>query len=72
MLIYPTVGPLELNLTTAAAPKETQADGDSAGQVEAAEFTLEQYTGQTKVMQPETPAPLPPRGDDPVNKPQVR
>lgn len=72
MLLYPTVGPLDSNLTTTAAPKETQADGDSAGQVEAAESTLEQYTGRTIDMQPETPAPLPPRGDGPGNKPQVR
>lgn len=72
MLLYPTVRPLESNVTTAAPPKETQADGDSAGQVEAAKFMLEQNTDHTIVMQPETPAPLPPRGDGPGNRPQVR
>lgn len=71
VLVFPTAGSLGPNLTTAAAHKDTQ-EGDSAGQAETDELPLEVQTNGPKVMQPETPAPEPPRGDGPENKPQVK
>lgn len=72
VLLFPTAGPLGPNLTTAAAPEDTQDDEDSAGQAEAEELPQEVQTNGPKVMEPETPAPEPARGDGPQNEPQVR
>lgn len=72
VLIFPTVGPLGTNLTTAAAHKDTQDGENSAGQAETDELPLEVQTNGPKVMQPETAAPEPSRGDGPENKPQVK
>lgn len=72
VLLFPTAGPLGPNLTTAAAPEDTQGDEDSAGQAEADELPQEVQTNGPKVMEPETPAPEPSRGDGPQNEPQVR
>lgn len=73
VLVYPTAGPLGPNLTTAAAAQEdTQDNEDTAGQAETDELPLAVQTNGPKVMQPETPAPEPSRGDGPENKPQVK
>lgn len=74
MLIFPTAGPLEPNLTTAAAAahQDTQGDEDNGGQPESDELPLEVHTSGPEKMQPETPAPQPSRGDGPENKPQVK
>lgn len=72
VLIFPTAGPLGPNLTTAAAEEDAQNDEDSAGQAETDELPLEVQTNGPKVMQPETLAPQPPRGDGPANRPQVK
>ncbi|XP_075880986.1 uncharacterized protein LOC142887320 [Nelusetta ayraudi] len=71
VLLFPTAGPLGPNLTTAAAPEDTQDDEDRAGQAEADELPQEVQTNGPKVMEPETPAPEPSRGDGPQNEPQV-
>lgn len=72
VLIFPTAGPLGPNLTTAAAEEDAQNDEDSAGQAETDELPREVQTNGPKVMQPETLAPQPPRGDGPANRPQVK
>lgn len=72
VLVFPTPEPVGPNLTTAAAHGDTQGDEDSAGQAETDELPLEVQTNGPKVMQPETAAPEPPRGDGPENKPQVK
>lgn len=73
VVIYPTMPDQnQTKQTTAAAaaagPEETDVLGDSA----APENASEEQTTMPKVTQPETPAPVPPRGDGPANKPQVR
>lgn len=70
--LFPTAGHLGPNLTTAAAPRDTQDGADSAGQAEADELPQEVQTNGPKAMEPETPAPEPSRGDGPQNEPQVR
>lgn len=72
VLIFPTAGPLEPNLTTAAAHEDTQDNGDNAGQPDTVELPVEVQTGAPKIMQPETQAPEPSRGDGPENEPQVK
>lgn len=52
----------------AAGSEETGVPGDAA----APEDANEEQTTMPKVSEPETPAPQPPRGDGPANKPQVR
>lgn len=72
VLVFPTLAFQDLTeQTTAAAaagPEETGVLGDGAAPEEASE----ERTTTPKVTEPETPAPLPPRGDGPANKPQVR
>ncbi|XP_059185470.1 hematopoietic progenitor cell antigen CD34 [Centropristis striata] len=77
--VFPTLGPLEeTEQTTEAAaeaeatPTSTQEAGDTDDSVAAATepFKIEVHTDIVTVVQPETPAPLPPRGDGGGNKPQ--
>ncbi|KAF1392027.1 hypothetical protein PFLUV_G00048220 [Perca fluviatilis] len=76
--VFPTIGALDLTeQTTAAAatPTATEEAGDDndSGPEETAdkkaEFTVEVHTDIAKIVEPETPAPMPARGDGP-NIPQ--
>ncbi|XP_078105234.1 uncharacterized protein LOC144517185 [Sander vitreus] len=76
--VFPTIGALELTeQTTAAAatPTATEEAGDNndSGPEETAdkeaEFTVEVHTDIAKIVEQETPAPMPARGDGP-NIPQ--
>lgn len=78
ILILPTVGPLDLDDQTTAAPDtETTGDDNSSPDSEkvpadeGAEATTSVQTDPPKV-EPETQPPVPPRGDGPINVPKVR
>lgn len=67
VLVFPTVASLELTKqTTMAAPKEAEEQDNNA-----APEIGEVQTNLAKISEPETPAPQPPRGDGPANRPQV-
>lgn len=51
-------------VSSPAAPEEATDEGT--------QFTAEAHTDIPKVMEPETQAPMPSRGDGPRNIPQVR
>lgn len=63
--------PTEQTTAAAAAPEETGPHEDTAAPEKTVEFKTEVHMDMPKV-EPETPAPAPPRGDGPNNKPQVR
>lgn len=81
IMIVPTPGSLEPTAKTTAAPAaatEEAANSDDSGLAapedtadEKTDFTVEVHTDKPKVMEPETPPPMPPRGDGPNNKPQL-
>lgn len=62
--------------TAATATEEAGQAGDNNSSGPAApketEFTVEVHTDIPKIMEPETPGPMPARGDGPNNIPQVR
>lgn len=68
MLVFPTLASPEL---TTEAPKESGERVNNAASEKVAEFTSEAQTNLPKMFEPETPAPRPPRGDGPANRPQV-
>lgn len=78
ILVFPTAGPLEATeQTTATTPTATEKAGDEAGDETADKtadggtgFTVEVHTEIAKIAEPETPAPIPARGDGPNNIPQ--
>nr|XP_046238833.1 hematopoietic progenitor cell antigen CD34 [Scatophagus argus] len=76
-VVFPTIGSLEpTEQTTAAAATEEAGDqNDNVAPQEAAkeaEFTVEVHTDipRREPLESETPAPMPPRGDGPVNIPR--
>lgn len=69
VLVFPT---LELTKqTTMATPKEAGDHNNNTAPEKVVEFIGEVQTNQTKISELETPAPQPPRGDGPANRPQV-
>lgn len=78
VVVFPSVGSLEpTEQTTAATATEEAAEAgdnkETAAPEEAAErtdFTVEVHTDVPVIVQPETPAPIPGRGDGPNNIPQ--
>ncbi|KAL7407785.1 hypothetical protein ABVT39_013624 [Epinephelus coioides] len=82
ILVYPTMEPKAMTKQTTAAPTTATAteqavdnnDSNPAASEDTAdentEFTVEVHTDAPKVVEPETQAPMPARGDGPVNKPQ--
>ncbi|KAM3620789.1 uncharacterized protein V6R79_001965 [Siganus canaliculatus] len=82
VLVFPTVGPLEVTEEATEAVPAAEETGyedaeeaeDTAAPEETAEeaqFTVEVHTEAPVIVQPETPAPLPPRGDGPDNTPKL-
>lgn len=76
-MLLPTMGSLEPSAQTTAAPAAAEPDEagdeeDSATPEGAAELSIEVHTNVPKIMEPETPAPVPARGDGPNNIPQVK
>ncbi|XP_042352872.1 hematopoietic progenitor cell antigen CD34 [Plectropomus leopardus] len=74
--VFPSVGPLNPTEQSTAAPTTATAtvdagDSNDSGPAAPEEFTVEVHTEAPKVAEPETPAPIPSRGDGPNNKPQV-
>ncbi|XP_019952360.1 hematopoietic progenitor cell antigen CD34 [Paralichthys olivaceus] len=76
ILVFPTVGPLQPTEKTTAATEEAGnvENSSPAAPEEAADegtqTTAEAHTDKPKVMEAETPAPMPSRGDGPRNIPQ--
>ncbi|XP_056886937.1 hematopoietic progenitor cell antigen CD34 isoform X2 [Takifugu flavidus] len=72
VLVFPTVASLELTKqTTMATPKEAGDHNNNTAPEKVVEFIGEVQTNLAKISELETPAPLPPRGDGPANRPQV-
>lgn len=83
ILVFPTIGSLEPTEQTTAAPATATEEAGEAGDRndsspaapeeaadEKAEFTVEVHTDIPKIVEPETPAPMPSRGDGPNSVPQ--
>ncbi|XP_035518679.1 hematopoietic progenitor cell antigen CD34 isoform X2 [Morone saxatilis] len=66
--VFPSVGLLNEQTTTAAEAAATEKEGDNSGPAtEATEFTVKVLTDIPKNVEAETPAPMPARGDGPQN-----
>ncbi|KAG8007579.1 Hematopoietic progenitor cell antigen CD34, partial [Nibea albiflora] len=78
VLVFPTVGPLEqTEQTTAATATDDKGDDNNSGPAASMEstdgnsaFTVVEETDILKLFQAETSAPIPARGDGPINVPQ--
>ncbi|KAM7422091.1 hypothetical protein PAMA_010255 [Pampus argenteus] len=74
ILVFPTIKSLETTEQTTAAATTEEAEDSPAATQEAAdkgtEFTLKVHTDNPKIVETETPAPVPSRGDGSINIPQ--
>ncbi|XP_076604292.1 hematopoietic progenitor cell antigen CD34 [Chaetodon auriga] len=78
VIVFPSVGSLEPTeqTTAATATEEAEEAGDNKetaapeGAAERSDFTVEVHTERPVIVQPQTPAPFPGRGDGPNNLPQ--
>lgn len=72
VLVFPTVASLELTKqTTMTAPKEAGDHNNNTAPEKGVEVIGEVQTNLAKISELDTPAPQPPRGDGPANRPQV-
>ncbi|XP_068171446.1 hematopoietic progenitor cell antigen CD34 isoform X2 [Antennarius striatus] len=68
VLVFPSVGTLE---PTAASQTEAGDQNDGVAPEKVADNTVKANTDVPKVIEAETPAPMPARGDGPNNKPKL-